>query len=84
MSEEQKKIIEELEKVRLELFRLTANLDGRIDSVNRMLDTNSTDEYKKLFVANARENRNAAIRVFNWSELEKKEQELWQKLLETF
>lgn len=83
MTEEQKKIIEELEKVRWELFRNLANLDEKIEHIKDVLEYIHDKECAKASVQLARGNRNKKIHIRHWDELDVKEQQLWQKLIES-
>ena len=77
MSENVKKLIEELKEVMIELHRSAGNLDRAIREIER--DYTNTDD-KLLFVkVQAKYRENSKHYLFN--NLEERENEIWQKLI---
>lgn len=84
MTNETKKELEELEQVRLELFRCVANLDERIIQARMAIDEYSADsEYTKFHIKVDRAHRNSMIKVSEWDKLKEREEVAWQKLLDS-
>ena len=84
MTNEIKKAIEELEQVRLELFRCAAQLDAELIETEMMIENYSADpKYANMLVRVRKARRNAMIKVSEWSKLKEREEAAWQKLFDS-
>lgn len=80
MYDETIKLIEELERVRLELFRSTASLDYCIEDIRFMLNSSENPNFIKQYIKGRLELRNNVVQVSGWDRLNEKEKEIIQKL----
>lgn len=86
MSDETKKLIEELKVIRLELFRSAASLDGfiaQLDNDLDKLDGRAGPDYVKTKVRWLQVHREDEIRVLEYDKLISKEKEIWQKIIDS-
>ena len=84
MTNEIRKAIEELEQVRLELFRCAANLDAELIETEMMIENYSADlKYTNICVKVCKAHRDTMIEVSEWSKLKEREEAAWQKLFDS-
>ena len=84
MSEETKKAIEELKAIRLELFRSAASLDEAIKSAEFFVESSTGAEQTKFEIRVMADYRiNVRDNVYEWSDLKKREDEAWKKLIDS-
>lgn len=80
MSDETKKLIEDLKAIRLELFRSAANLDETITQIEICIHKEKNADFVRMVVGSMRED---ISKCHNWEQLNELEKETWTKLIES-
>lgn len=83
MSEETKKMIEELKAIRLELFRSAASLDKSIGDIEHFVGDPGGVKIAAVGIAYTAQYRMEQVRVYEWDKLKERETEAWRKLLDS-
>lgn len=82
MSEETKKALEELEAIRLKLFRSAASLDQTIKQIELIMG-DPVGKVGEVGIAWMMQYRMEQLRVCGWDKLKERETEAWRKLLDS-
>jgi hypothetical protein len=81
MTENAKKLIEELKEIMMDYHRSAGNLDDIIRSIETENEKIVDKECRLFFIANQASHRRVTIR-YRFENLEKRESDLWNKLLD--
>lgn len=83
MSDETKKLIEDLKAIRLELFRSAANLDLAIEQIEISMHKENKNDFIRMVAKGMRDQREMTSVHHNWEHLNELEKETWAKLIES-
>lgn len=81
MSENTKKLIEELKEVMMDLHRSAGQLDEAIRSIETEIEEESDTERIRYFIAAQANFRDTFIHHYSYTNLDQREKDLWNKLL---
>lgn len=81
MTENTKKLIEELKEVMMDLYRSAGQLDAAIRSIEDEIKAETDTTRIQYFIAWQAEYRERFCNTYNYNKLDKREYDLWQKLI---